>query len=159
MPTVHLIHGYLGAGKTTFAGQLAAKVSGVRFNPDEWMARLYGDDPPAAQFAERLERVLALLDEQWMQVARCGLDVALDYGFWTRTSRDAARQRAATVGAACRLYWLRCSEATARERCRRRNADLQGSLFIADDTFEALKTRFEALQPDEAHVVIDTESI
>ena len=91
MPTVHLIHGYLGAGKTTFAKKLAEDVKGVRFNPDEWMARLYGEDPPAEQFAERLERVFALLDDQWVRVVRSGVDVVLDYGFWTRASRDDSR--------------------------------------------------------------------
>ena len=157
MPTVHLIHGYLGAGKTTFAKKLAEDVKGVRFNPDEWMARLYGEDPPAEQFAERLERVFALLDDQWVRVVRCGVDVILDYGFWTRASRDAARQRAAAAGAACRLYSLQCSDATARKRCQQRNAKLQGSLFIADNTFDVLKARLEPLQADEPHILINAD--
>lgn len=157
MPTVHLIHGYIGAGKTTFAKKLAEEVNGVRFNPDEWMARLYGEDPPSDQFAERLERVFALLDEQWVRVVRCGADVVLDYGFWTRAARDLARQRAAAAGAACRLYALQCPESTARERCRQRNASLQGSLYIADNTFDALKARFEPLAADEPHIRINTE--
>ncbi len=157
MPTVHLIHGYIGAGKTTFSKRLAEEVNGVRFNPDEWMVRLYGEDPPADQFAERLERVFALLDEQWMRVARRGVDVVLDYGLWTRASRDAARQRAAAVGATCHLYALQCAESTARARCRLRNANLQGSLYIADPTFDSLKSRFEPLQADEPHLLIDTE--
>ena len=156
MPTVHLIHGYIGAGKTTFSRKLAEEVNGVRFNPDEWMTRLYGEDPPADQFAERLERVFALLDDQWVRVVHCGVDVVLDYGFWTRASRDLARQRAGEVGATCRLYALQCSEATARERCRRRNASLQGSLYIAANTFDVLKARFEPLAADEPHVVINT---
>jgi predicted kinase len=156
MPTVHLIHGYLGAGKTTFAKKLAEEVKGVRFNPDEWMARLYGEDPPAYQFAERLDRVFALLDDQWVRVARCGVDVVLDYGFWTHATRDVARQQAATVGASCRLYALQCPEATARARCLRRNAELQGSLYIADNTFDVLKARFEPLQTDEAYILINT---
>ena len=78
MPTAHLIHGYIGAGKTTFAKKLTEEVNGVRFNPDEWMVRLYGEDPPADQFAERLERVFALLDDQWVRVVRCGVDVVLE---------------------------------------------------------------------------------
>lgn len=158
MPIVHLIHGYLGAGKTTFAKKLAEEVNGVRFNSDEWMVRLYGEDPPADQFAGRLERVFALIDEQWVRVVRCGVDVVLDNGFWTRASRDAARQRAAAAGATCRLYALQCSEETARARCRRRNAALQGSLHIADNTFDVLKSRFEPLQPDEPHLLIRTDS-
>jgi hypothetical protein len=157
MPTVHLIHGYLGAGKTTFAKKLAEEVKGVRFNPDEWMARLYGEDPPADQFAERLERVFALLDDQWVRVVRCGVDVILDYGFWTRASRDAARQRAAAVGAACRLYFLQCLDATARARCRQRNSSLQGSLYIADNTFDVLKARLEPLAADEPHILVNTD--
>jgi predicted kinase len=157
MPIVHLIHGYLGAGKTTFAKKLAEEVHGVRFNPDEWMVRLYGEDPPADQFAGRLERVFALIDEQWVRVVRCGVDVVLDHGFWTRASRDTARARAAAAGAACRLYALQCPEATARARCRGRNADLQGSLYIAENTFDVLKSRFEPLQADEPHLVIYTE--
>jgi predicted kinase len=157
MPIVHLIHGYLGAGKTTFAKKLAEEVRAVRFNPDEWMVRLYGEDPPADQFAGRLERVFALIDEQWVRVVRCGVDVVLDHGFWTRASRDATRARAAAAGATCRLYALQCSEATARARCRRRNADLQGSLYIAENTFDVLKPRFAPLQPDEPHIVIYTE--
>jgi predicted kinase len=157
MPTVHLIHGYLGAGMTTFAKKLADEVSDESFNPDERMVRHYGEDPPADQFARRLERVFALLDEQWVRVVRCGVDVVLDCGFWTRASRDAARQRASAAGAACRLYALQCAESTARARCQRRNADLRGSLYIADNTFDVLKSRFEPLEPDEPHVVIDTD--
>lgn len=158
MATVHLIHGYLGAGKTTFAKKLAEEVNGVRFNPDEWMVRLYGEDPPADQFTGRLERVFALLDDQWVRVVRCGVDVVLDYGLWTRASRDGARQQAAAAGASCRLYALQCSETTARARCRQRNANLQGSLYIADNTFDVLKVRFEPLQLDKPHVLINTDA-
>ena len=47
MPTVHMIHGYLGAGKTTLARRLEREAPAIRFTHDEWMARLYGIDPPA----------------------------------------------------------------------------------------------------------------
>jgi predicted kinase len=157
MPVVLLIHGFLGAGKTTFARRLELELPAVRFTADEWMTRLYGEDPPAAQFAEYRERIFALIDEPWVRVVRCGIDVVLDNGFWTRAARDAARQRAIAAGASCRLYALHCSERTARARCRHRNTDLQGSLHIADNTFDVLKPRFEPLQPDEPHIVIDTE--
>jgi len=40
MPTAHLIHGYLGAGKTTFARQLERNIPAIRFSHDEWMVRL-----------------------------------------------------------------------------------------------------------------------
>jgi predicted kinase len=52
MPTAHLIHGYVGAGKTTFARRLEQELPAIRFSHDEWMTRLYGDDPPVDQFPE-----------------------------------------------------------------------------------------------------------
>jgi predicted kinase len=156
MPTAHLIHGFLGAGKTTLARRLEAELGAVRFSPDEWMSRLYGDDPPAERFADMLSRVYAIMDQQWPLLLARGLDVVLDYGFWTRASRDHARAQAIAAGARSLLYWVRCGEEVARARCRARNADLRGSLFIADATFDLLKNRFEPLGPDEPFELVET---
>jgi hypothetical protein len=32
--------------QTTLARQLEQRIPAIRFSHDEWMARLYGDDPP-----------------------------------------------------------------------------------------------------------------
>jgi len=91
MATVHLIYGYLGAGKTTFAKRLEDQVRGVRFSPDEWMVRLYGDNPPAESFTDLYNRVRQTIDLQWVRAVRYGAEVILDFGFWSRQSRDQAR--------------------------------------------------------------------
>jgi predicted kinase len=44
------VFGFLGSGKTTLAKRLELQHSAVRFTPDEWMARLFGEDPPADRF-------------------------------------------------------------------------------------------------------------
>ena len=54
MPTVHMIHGYLGAGKTTLALKMEQELPAIRFTHDEWMTRMYGDDPPVDQFRRKL---------------------------------------------------------------------------------------------------------
>ena len=156
MATAHLVHGYLGAGKTTLAKRLEAELNAVRYSPDEWMVTLYGADPPVEYFDEYVERVYAIANDHWPRVLRAGLDVVLDFGFWTRAWRDAARQRAEEVGGKTRLYYVRCSESVARARCKARNLEAQGSLFIAENTFDVLKQRFEVLAPDEAYELIDT---
>ncbi|HLH02610.1 MAG TPA: AAA family ATPase [Bryobacteraceae bacterium] len=43
MPTVQMIFGYLGAGKTTFARKLERELPAIRFTLDEWVTRLFGD--------------------------------------------------------------------------------------------------------------------
>lgn len=154
MATAHLIHGYLGAGKTTFARQLERSLPAIRFTHDEWMARLYGTDPPLEQFPEFFRRVSDQIGAVWPRCLELGIDVVLDLGFWSRRQRDETRAQVAKIGAAGRLYQLSCSDEQAWQRIERRNADLGGSLFIARNTFEILKGRFEPLDSDEPRVEV-----
>jgi predicted kinase len=157
MATAHLIHGFLGAGKTTFARRLERELPAVRYSPDEWMVRLYGIDPPEARFAEYRDAVFDIMNAHWPRVLACGTDVILDFGFWTRARRDEARTRAAAVGATTRLYRLECSDAIARARVRARNQNLDGSLVIAENTYDVLRERFQPLEADEACEQVNTE--
>jgi predicted kinase len=155
--TAHLIHGYLGAGKTTFAKRLAAELGAVRYSPDALMVARYGHDPPESHFGSYLAAIRAEVDEEWPRTLASGRDVVLDFGFWTRSRRDGVRSRALAAGARTLLYCVRCSEETARKRCRARNQDLGESLYIADETFDILKPSFEPLAPDEPFELIDTD--
>ncbi|HKO92370.1 MAG TPA: AAA family ATPase [Polyangiaceae bacterium] len=157
MPTLHLMHGFLGAGKTTFAKQLETQLPAVRYTPDEWMVRLFGVDSPAEHFQQNLDAVFDIIEGHWPRVVACGVDVILDFGFWSRAARDLVRQRAAQLGCASQLYAVRCSEATARRRCALRNENLSGSLLITDNTFNVLQARFEPLGADEPFTLVATE--
>ena len=152
MPTAHLIHGYLGAGKTTLARRLEAELPALRFSHDEWMARLHGEDPPEDLFADHYRRVWELMETLRPRALALGIDVVLDLGFWRRAERDRARDLAKAAGANVRLYSLTCPEDEAWARIERRNLDLGGSLLITRNTFEVLRTRFEPLEPDEARI-------
>jgi predicted kinase len=121
MPTAHLVHGYLGAGKTTFARQLEADLPAIRFTHDEWMSRLYGTDPPLEHFATYHRNVWSLMQDTWVRCLALGLDVVLDMNFWRRSDRDAARSAVAGLGATCKLYDLKCSESETWRRIDARN--------------------------------------
>jgi len=149
MATAHLIHGFLGAGKTTLAKRLESALPAIRFTHDEWMSGLYGDDPPLELFSTYYQRVLDRIDLVWPRCLELGVDVVLDLNLWTRAHRDRTRSRAAAAGAEIKLYEIACSDEAAWARIEQRNRHLEGNLFISRATFDLLKTRFEPIEPDE----------
>lgn len=66
IPTAHLVFGFLGAGKTTLAKRLERQHRAVRFTPDEWMARQFGEDPLADIFEEKATAILEVMQPIWL---------------------------------------------------------------------------------------------
>ena len=153
-PTLHALHGFLGSGKTTLARKLERELPAFRFSSDEWMTTLYGQDPPAELFGEYRTRVLTVMRRTWMRALELGLDVVLDEGLWTRAERDALRAEAGERGAALIIYRLNTSEPLARKRVRERNLQ-PGALFIAENTYDLFRPRFEPLDADEERVEVE----
>ena len=153
--TVHLLHGLPGCGKTRFARRLAAELRCVHLSHDEWVVRLFGSRPTAAQIETVREPIHAML---WMYTSRIvdsGGDVVLDFGFWTRSERDQAREQVHRAGAAHLLYAFDCSPQLAWERVQRRNSlDSADSLHIDEQTFWLLAGRIEPPMPDEACISV-----
>jgi predicted kinase len=155
--TAHLIHGFIGSGKTTFARQLENDLPALRFSQDEWMVRLCGDDPPVDEFPVFFGRISEQIGKLWPRCLELGVDVVLDLHFWSRKQRDETRATASALGASTRLYRLACTEEEAWQRIEHRNRNLNGNLFISRDTIDALKIRFEPLTDDEERIEVPGE--
>ena len=97
-----LLCGLPGSGKSTLARRLEVERPAVRLNPDEWMADL-GIDHFDEDFRERVEERFWRLTQE---LAKAGLTVVLDYGFWARSERDAKREWARAHGLAVELHVL-----------------------------------------------------
>lgn len=156
MATAHLVHGFLGAGKTTFAEDLAQSRGAIRLSIDEWYLRLFAEGPTEHLDAASWRRIEGLLDELWPQLLRRDVDVVLDFGFWAREARDRARAVANSVGAEAVLYLVRCDDAVALARCLTRNETGGPSFAITAAGFTEMRSRFEPLAEDELHVLIET---
>jgi predicted kinase len=57
MATIHLMHGFIGFGKTTIAEKLAKELPAVRLNNDEFMELLYGRNPPPELYQDYYNRI------------------------------------------------------------------------------------------------------
>jgi len=154
-----LLHGYIGAGKTTLARRLAAESGALRLCPDLWLVRLFGPDPDPALWAADgpAARLGGLLGETAEAVLARGVDVIMDHGYWRRASRDAARAMAARAGASARLIHVTAPEPVLRARALARPpGDPPAHFRVTAETFDVLKTRFEPLAPDEPHETVIT---
>ena len=91
MRKAYLLCGRLCSGKTTYARQLARSRHAVLLSVDEIMLALFGTDAGEAHDA-LTARLQAYLFQKAAEILDSGIPVVLDWGFWTRRSREEARQ-------------------------------------------------------------------
>ena len=125
MAVLYLLMGLPGAGKTTAARQLEAEEGVLVLAPDPWMARIVGDGYDAG----RRDAVKAVQMDLAAQLLGLGVDVALEFGFFSRAERDEARLMAMRAGAEARLIFLDPPFEVMAERLERRNAALPADTF------------------------------
>ena len=142
--TAHLIHGFVGVGKTTYAIQLEQERGAVRFTLDEWIVFFYGQDPPEECFED-------------YHVLRSGQDGILDFGFWSRASRDDAREKARSIGSTSLLHCVTCADDVLKARVLARTQTMPaGALKIDESAISCFRARFEPLEPDESYKLVVT---
>jgi len=151
MPTLHIIEGPVGAGKTTYAIKLGKKVGSPPLVLDSWMATLFQADRPAANlwpwYAERKARCVS----QIMRLARGALehgnDVVIELGLIKAEDR---LQLYAELEGETRDYLVHVLETPREERKRRvrdRNVD-KGETFamlVSDEVFEMASDMWEPI--------------
>lgn len=158
-PTAYLLYGFAGAGKTTFAKRFEKDVRAIRFSHDDWMMTLYPEIKDSAQFRILHDRSKQLAWEVVIRAVELGNNIILDWGFWSRASRDEAREKLSQVGAITELYYLSCSDELMRQRVNERNKLLPDAhpFKVDEKALEEFRQRFDPLGSDESHTIILTE--
>ena len=143
-PTLYLLCGLPGSGKTTRAKELEAAGCGVRLNADDWVYALYPEDPESAARDGRKSRVEQV---QWSvadRLLRAGVSVILDWGVWAREERDDLRRRAHRAGATTQLIFLDAPLDELHRRVAARNHALPpGTFSISPEELDEWATWFE----------------
>lgn len=152
-PTLTLMVGLPGSGKTTLAKRLEEETGAVRFTPDEWHIFLFGDDfhdPQQHQLHDsRHDRVEELMWSLGKELLQKGVSVILDFGFWAKEQREEKYREAKALGAE---FQIRYTHAPFEELCRRlefRGKEGRGDVFesITREDMEEWASLFQP--PDE----------
>lgn len=160
-PTLLLVGGLMGTGKSTLAGMLSEETGWTLISSDATRKQLAGVDPAAPQanaFSEGLyspawsARVYQTMLDQASALLACGRSVILDATFARRAYRHAAAQEAALYGA--NLVFIECQaprELTLQRlasRWQARLAQQPGLASAASDARpELYDSQAEAWQP------------
>lgn len=143
MAEVICLCGKLCSGKSTYARTLRAKTGGVILSTDELMLTVIGPDA-GEMHDEYARRIKGYLLEKAAQMARAGVTVILDEGFWTRVERARVRAFFEGKGVVCEFHYLEVDDETWRERIAKRNAAIAaGTQTDAYYVDEGLLAKFE----------------
>ncbi len=140
---VTLICGKLCSGKTTYAHKLRRERHAVLLSCDEITLALTGLDAGEA-FDGIAARTQAYLYEKAAEIAGDGIPVILDWGFWTKDSRAAARLFFEERGISYTFVYLDVPDDVHRERIAKRNAAVRAGQVLAYYVDEGLAKKFES---------------
>lgn len=156
-PTVFLLVGLTGAGKTTYARRILEPAGVVRLSLDEEVFAAhgrYGVDYPEAEYPERERPVARRLRRRLAEMVGQGRDVVLDQGLWTRALRDEYKELVEEAGGRWRLLYFPVAHEELLRRLSERNArEDANALTVTEDALGDFIARFEEPQGEGEEVV------
>lgn len=151
--TLYLVVGLPGAGKTTRAKELEVSERALRLTPDDWQRALFPGDGPegwrSEERADHRDRIEGKLVEVGLRAAWLGVDVILDFGFWSQDERSALRWLAAELGVRAQVVYLPTTYEEQRRRITERYEAEPGQFRMDDAELQQWQLQFEPPDQDE----------
>jgi predicted kinase len=154
-PTLYLLCGKIGAGKSTLARQLAARPATLLIGEDHWTSTLFAGDLRTIEDYGRLSaRLRTAMTPHIVDILRQGLSVVLDFPANTVRQRAWMRALVAEAGVPHELHVLDVPDSICRQRLHQRNAAGEHPFQVTDAEFEQFTRYFVPPSADEGFNVI-----
>jgi len=146
-PTVYLLCGLGGSGKSTYYAQELAKTGLHKLSLDEEVYRRYGrveNEYSQDEYLQLYAQVKTELEHKLIELLGKQQSVVMDYGFWRRASRDYHKALIENHGGDWRLVYLKASPEVLMRRLENRNKRRGANAFpVTAEMLQKFIARFE----------------
>ncbi len=152
---IHLVCGATGAGKSTYAENLAQSLGGLRFSIDEWMQCLHNADQPSEisydWLYERVLRNCAQMRDIAEKLAPLGIPSIFDCGLTKKEERTVFTKWAANHGFSVQLHFIDIPTNVRWQRVQKRNTERKDTFQfeVTREMFDFIDAIWEAPSPEE----------
>ncbi|GAB5389422.1 MAG: hypothetical protein Alpg2KO_23900 [Alphaproteobacteria bacterium] len=159
-PVIHILCGFIGAGKTSFAKQLAHDTGAHRYTPDDMIVERFGNHLTPDEISAANGTIKAEIARDLEHRIRDRQDCILDYGLWRRDKRDELRAELAPLDADLHWYHVTCAPALMKRRALARSQSAGPGVIVIDEAhFDERLPRFQPPAPEEQMTTIRTDTL
>jgi predicted kinase len=149
-PTLFLMVGLPGSGKTVRARELAVERRALQLTADDWAISLFGREDRHQEPGGKRWLLEGRLVALAIDALRLRLSVVLDFGLWSRDERSALRWMAASVGASCEIVYLPVTRELQWSRIEHRSKTAPEQTFLmAESELDTWREKFQVPDADE----------
>lgn len=158
MSKVFIMCGKLCSGKSTYAKKIRKTHSAVILSIDEIMLLVFGQDA-REKHDYYVEKIKEYQYKKSVEIAESGINVVLDWGFWTRKEREYAKEYYSSRHIDYEFYYMDVDSAEWNKRIQERNQavlDHESDAYYVDEGLaEKFDSVFEVPSKDEIDVWIN----
>jgi predicted kinase len=155
MPTLYLICGKIGAGKSTLAKQLAARPATLLISEDHWTSTLFADDLKTIEdYGKYSARLRAAMTPHIVAILGKGLSVVLDFPANTLRQRAWMKELIGLAKIEHELHVLDTPDEVCKQRLRQRNRSGEHPFQVSDAEYEQFTRYYAPPARDEGFNVI-----
>ena len=155
MNRVILLCGKICSGKSTYAEKIIREEKAVLLSCDELMLAIF--DPQLGDKHDIIsDRVQKYLYQKSLDIIAAGANVLLDWGYWQKHRREAARAFYREKGIPCEFHYIDISDEDWQKNIDERNRAIlecrSDAYFIDEGLAAKFESLFEPPEKDEMNV-------